>query len=132
MEKERMEKRDKTFLTAVETMREIIDGMNTSAPALGKAVTKLTKGADKLQEAAGHLAEEANSISNDMERNFGDGSPLLRGLDQVVSVVESNKETSSAVLAVTDDLKEELVKLRDGLESWETRRGSQRNREKTH
>jgi hypothetical protein len=84
----KIDARDKAFTTAVGTMKQIVEGINESAPALAKA-------AENLAKAAARLSSGTNSINDGLERQLGKQSALVVSLNSVGEMVENGRLAAS-------------------------------------
>jgi gas vesicle protein len=98
----KIDARDKAFATAVGTMKQIVDGIRESAPALAKA-------AHNLAEASERLSSETNSINDGLARQLGEKSPLIVSLNSVGEMVPIGRQAVSELKAISSTIERRLT-----------------------
>jgi gas vesicle protein len=97
----KIDARDKVFATAVGTMKQIVEGIKESAPALAKA-------AERLAKATERLSSETNSITEELERQLGKQSALVLSLNSVGEMVANGRLAASELKAISVMMEQRL------------------------
>jgi hypothetical protein len=97
----KIDARDKVFATAVGTMKQIVEGIKESAPALAKA-------AERLAKATERLSSETNSITEELERQLGKQSALVVSLNSVGEMVANGRLAASELKAISVMMEQRL------------------------
>ena len=90
------------FATAVGTMKQIVEGMHESAPAL-------TKAAHSLAKASESLSSETNSLNDGLERQLGEKSALVVSLNSVGELAAIGRVAASESRTISSTMEQRLT-----------------------
>jgi hypothetical protein len=93
----KIDARDSEFVKAVGTMKQIVEGMHESAPALAKA-------AYNLANASERISSETNSLNDGLERQLGEKSALVVSLNSLGELPAIGRVAASELKAMEQRL----------------------------